>query len=69
MMRRNVNQKECLGPLAFTRAAGLGDGEARARGGGHFHMYAYWVCAPGETPNCSPKFPAPEHNIFTNDKK
>ena len=25
--------------------------------GGYFHMYAYWVCAPRETPIFSPEFP------------
>ena len=47
------------------------------RGGGYFHMYAYWVCAARETPIFSPEFPfrsisqiskkksVPEHHHFT----
>ena len=47
-------------------------------GGGHYHIYACWVCATEETPIFSPKFPlqsisfsqmtkysAPEHHHFT----
>ena len=48
------------------------------RGGGYFHMYAYWVSATRETPIFSPEFPfrsisfsritkksVPEHHHFT----